>query len=115
MINVVANPNTITVSSNIPVCNGGSLNLSASPSVGFTYNWTGPNGFVSASPQPQISPVTLAASGEYTLVASVPGCPNAVIRTPYLRVTPSGITAGVNSPICQGQTLRLSVYYKRSF
>ena len=107
-ISVAANPNSIAVATNVPVCEGGSLNLSASPTVGFTYNWSGPNGFTSNQAQPQITPVSLAASGEYTLIASVPGCSNAVIRTLTLLITPSGLSTTVNTPICQGATLNLS-------
>jgi hypothetical protein len=62
------------VTSNAPVCAGGSLQLSASGVSGATYSWTGPNGFASSAQNPVISGATTAASGTYTVTYAASGC-----------------------------------------
>ncbi|MEI6765668.1 MAG: PKD domain-containing protein [Bacteroidota bacterium] len=59
--------------SNSPVCEGSTLNLSASTVPQATYLWVGPNGFTSTAQNPVISNITLQASGIYT-VYSVQNC-----------------------------------------
>ena len=63
---VTINPQpNATASSDSPVCVGSALHLSGGG--GGTYHWTGPNGFVSNSQNPTITPVTAAAAGTYSL------------------------------------------------
>ncbi|MBU0489111.1 MAG: immunoglobulin domain-containing protein [Bacteroidetes bacterium] len=50
-----------------PVCEGSSLVLSGSGLGATTWSWSGPNGFTSTVQNPEISSVTTAASGIYTL------------------------------------------------
>jgi hypothetical protein len=108
-VTVGSNPNGVTITSSSPVCEGGSLNLSANPATGFTYNWAGPNGFTSNVAQPVINPVTLAAAGEYTLTVGVSGCNNAIIRTFPLVVNSTGIGATATpATSCQGSTLNFA-------
>jgi hypothetical protein len=103
----------LTASSNSPVCQGGLLQLSASPSfAGGVYNWTGPNAFVSNLQNPLIPNVTTAASGIYTATASINGCssapvttsvvihPNPVIAPPIL--PPAVIGAAYNQTVTPG-------------
>jgi len=52
------------VTSNSPVCINSTLQLNASG--GTTYNWTGPNGFVSTQQNPTIPSATTINSGTYT-------------------------------------------------
>ncbi len=63
---------TPSLSSNSPVCVGGTLNLIASG--GNTYFYTGPNGFTSTLQNPSINNVAAATAGIYTLTASNFGC-----------------------------------------
>jgi PKD repeat protein len=73
--NVVVNlPPSLTGTSNAPVCAGSTLLLFASSGPGATFFWTGPNAFVSTVQNPNISNVTTAASGIYTVNASIGGC-----------------------------------------
>ncbi|MFN4764071.1 hypothetical protein ACKGJN_13160 [Gillisia sp. Q332] len=75
ILTVKATPNAPTASNNSPVCVGSTLELSASNISGATYSWTGPNGFVSAIQNPQVSTNTSAAmAGTYTVTATVDGC-----------------------------------------
>ncbi len=64
--NVIVNPLPVPIASNNgPVCNGTTLTFTGSGGPG--YSWAGPNGFSSTAQNPSISPVTLAATGTYTL------------------------------------------------
>lgn len=76
--------------SNMPVCAGNTLNLSATTVAGATYAWTGPNGFTSALQNPSL---TYAAVNEgiYTVQVTVAGCSTPSIA--YVRVS-STATAG---------------------
>ena len=93
-----------------PVCSGKPINLLASDTLGAvppaTYSWTGPNGFNSTQQNPIINPSTMAASGIYSLVATLNGCPSAMgTEAVLVDSTPANVTATSNSPICQGTDL----------
>jgi gliding motility-associated-like protein len=108
---VVVNPIPAapSASSNTPVCTGTTLSLSASAIAGATYSWTGPNGFTSSVQNPTISNVTLAASGTYSVTATVSGCTgSAGTVNVTVNPTPAAPTASSNSPICAGSALNLS-------
>jgi len=70
-VHQIITPNPV-VTSNSPVCEGSTLNLSATG--GTSYFWTGPNGFTSALPNPSIDSVTVNASGDYNVAVSTNGC-----------------------------------------
>lgn len=73
--NVYSNP-TAVPSSNSPVCEGGTLLLSALPNGMTSYTWTGPNGFTSNTQNPTVtSNATSAHAGTYTLtILDANGC-----------------------------------------
>src|SRR5581483_3881269 len=95
--------------SNSPICEGSTLNLSTSAVAGATYSWTGPNTFSSASQNPSIAAATTAATGTYSLTVTVSGCTSATGTTAVtvnpIPATPSPTS---NSPICAGSALNLS-------
>ncbi len=62
------------VTSNGPVCAGGTLQLQASGVPGAAYSWTGPNGFTSSAQNPSISGVAAAAAGTYNVSYTASGC-----------------------------------------
>jgi hypothetical protein len=81
---------TISASPSSTVCVGTNVTLNGAAVGGgapYTYAWTGPNGFTSASQNPSIPSVTLAASGTYTLVIS-DGCAATATTTFGLTVNP---------------------------
>ncbi|WP_426059672.1 M43 family zinc metalloprotease [Hymenobacter sp. B1770] len=58
------------------VCAGSTISLAGTAPAGYTYSWTGPNGFTSTQQNPSLSNVTTEASGTYTMItAPAGGCP----------------------------------------
>lgn len=67
-------PQLITTGSG-PMCEGSDLILFAGPAEAFkSFKWVGPNGFTSTQQYPEIPGVTRAASGIYTVTATLNGC-----------------------------------------
>jgi hypothetical protein len=100
---------TPAVTNNGPVCAGSTLNLTASTVAGASYSWTGPNGFASTAQNPSITNATTAASGTYSVTATVDGCPSAAATTDVVvNAIPAAPTAGNNGPACVGSTLNLT-------
>ena len=95
------------VTSNSPVCSGGTLNLNTLSIAGVSYNWIGPNGFSSSLQNPVINNAAIADGGSYTLTSI--GCNimsnavNVVVKT-----TPVISSVNNNGPLCVGQTLNLN-------
>lgn len=65
----------VTAANNGPLCEGQTLNLTATTIAGATYSWTGPGGFTSALQNPTITGTTTAMSGIYTVTINVAGPP----------------------------------------
>ncbi|RYD55517.1 MAG: T9SS type A sorting domain-containing protein [Sphingobacteriales bacterium] len=85
--------------SNSPVCEGGTLNLSTTM-LGATYLWSGPGGFSSNSMAPSLSPVTTAHAGTYTLRVVA----NSTLCTTYVNV-PVVVNAKPVIGTISGQTM----------
>lgn len=99
-----------TAGNNGPICEGQTLNLTASTVANATYAWTGPNAFTSSAQNPSISNVTQAThAGTYSVTVTVgavtsdPATTNATIN-----LVPSAPTAGSNSPVCENGALNLT-------
>lgn len=68
-------PATPVITSNSPICSGGTLNLSAtSATPGVTFNWTGPNGFTATGATASLSNAPMAAAGTYNVTATLNAC-----------------------------------------
>ena len=101
---------TVTVSSNSPVCEGSTLFLRSTVALYYQYSWVGPNGFTSNLPNPSIANMDTTKAGVYTLTASRPGYVNQVLTTQVsVGLSPSRFVSSSNSPICSGDTLRIGV------
>lgn len=88
-------------SSNAPVCENGNLELFASLVLGATYNWTGPNGFISTQQNPVLNNASLLASGVYSVTATVGGCTSTQGSTSaLLEPIPLFGIAGSNPTVC---------------
>ena len=66
-------PPTPSITTNSPVCEGGTLSLTANSVPVDMYQWTGP-GFTSIMQNPERQPVTLSMAGTYTLKVTKAGC-----------------------------------------
>ncbi len=96
-------PASITANSNSPVCDGTQLFLSGSVAGGVTFSWTGPNGFSATTQNPQINPVSLAASGTYTFTAvSAQGCSSSANTVVVVSPLPTVTITGVTDVSCNG-------------
>lgn len=98
-------PNAPTITANSDFCSGNTINLSASSTTsGVSYDWTGPNGFTSNQQNPTITNATTAASGTYSVTATINGCvstattKNIVVNlTPNITSSSSNNTTSCNS------------------
>jgi gliding motility-associated-like protein len=110
-ISVLVNetPTVLTIGANSPVCTGQTLSLTATSTVGATYNWSGPNSFTSSVQNPTVVITSTLAAGVYSVNAMVSGCASATgTVNVVVNETPIAVVAGANSPLCSGQTLSLT-------
>jgi large repetitive protein len=104
-------PAAPVAASNSPVCSGDILKLTATSSStdAFTYTWSGPNGFADNNQNPTILGVTTAATGTYSVYATLNNCKSAAATVDVIiNATPVQPTASSNAPICEGGTLNLT-------
>ncbi len=80
---------------NDPICAGETLSLTASTISGATYSWTGPNGFTSNVQNPTIANTTTAASGTYSVTATVNGNTSPAGNTDVI-VNPRATTSAIS-------------------
>ena len=99
------------ITSNSPVCSGQNIQLGTT-TTGFTYQWSGPNGFTSNVQNPLITSATVANAGNYSLVLSDGTCSSN--ETTELVEVANLASFAITSPlpgntICQGSSVTLSV------
>lgn len=98
-----------TVGNNGPICEGQTLNLTATNIPGASYSWTGPNGFSSNQQNPSISNAAPGASGVYSLVVTLNGCSGSAVTTSAtVNASPTTPVISTNSPVCSGDSILLS-------
>lgn len=99
----------VTAGNNGPICEGQTLNLTATVVAGATYSWTGPGGFVSAMQNPTIPAATAAMSGVYTVTVNVVGPPSCTSSaSTSVTINPLPVVT-VNSPTtCTGISTTLT-------
>lgn len=102
-------PAAPTIGNNGPLCDGSSINLTASTITGATYTWTGVNGFTSSQQNPVITNGNPAHAGDYTVFVSVPGCGNSPSSTTTVKLNriPSTPSANSNGSVCVGDSIKL--------
>jgi gliding motility-associated-like protein len=108
-VTITTVPAVPSASSNTPVCEGNTINLSTPVVAGATYSWTGPAGFASSAQNPTRSSSTVAMAGTYSVTVSLNGCTSSAGTTDVVigtaLATPS---ASSNTPVCEGNTINLS-------
>ncbi|MDF3028749.1 MAG: hypothetical protein K0S23_3056 [Fluviicola sp.] len=94
---------------NSPVCAGSTANFTSDASPSTTYSWSGPNSFTSNQQNFNLTNVTAAQAGTYTLFGTMAGCtgPSSSVTLvvnpiPVITVTPP------NATICNGQSVSLT-------
>lgn len=102
-------PNKPTASSNNPVCETKTLQLTSAGATG-TYTWTGPGSYSSSTQNPMVSSnATLAMSGDYINTVTLNGCTRKDTVTVNVIAKPAKPTvAAPNSPLCASQDLQLT-------
>jgi gliding motility-associated-like protein len=102
---------TANVKSNSSVCVGTTINLTSSGGAGYSYSWSGPNGFTSNLQNPNITNAAPAMAGAYTItVIAAPGCLDTDTINLTVNALPAIPTITAGSPItfCAGGNVTLT-------
>jgi Leucine-rich repeat (LRR) protein len=100
----------VSASGNGPLCEGVQIELKASG--GVTYRWSGPNGFISDVQNPVIPDAKANMEGDYIVEIKTSDC--IITRKVTIDFVKSAVIT-TNTPICEGDTLKLSVSSGQSF
>ncbi len=96
-------------SNNTPVCEGDTIQLSASTVGGASYSWTGPSSFNSALQNLAIANAQSSDQGTYYVRTVINGCSSIAVSTNVtVKPTPATPSASNNGPLCTGNILQLS-------
>lgn len=113
---IIAGPVTLTdppvppapgASSNSPLCQGGTLNLSATGLPGAAYSWTGPAGYSSATQNPVVTTNMQAVNaGTYSVTQTVAGCVSPAAATTVVMSTVPAAPGAIsgNAAPCLGSS-----------
>lgn len=108
-VQVLGSVSVLGISSNAPACLSGPTTIQLTPLLqpangSYTYQWTGPSGFMSAQQVATIPNATAANySGNYTLrVTTAQGCPSALF-TYVLDIADAPVTPAAPQPLTPGQ------------
>jgi len=96
-----------TTTSNTPLCSGETLNLTADFGgvSGASYSWSGPNSFTSTQQNPNISNVTIAASGTYTVTATDGTTTSTQTQVVVVNPTPNAVATPSTQSIYSGSLI----------
>ncbi len=96
---------------NSPVCVGETIQLNAALVGGATYQWSGPNGFISSQQNPQVPNAQYVNGGVYSLTITVDGQTSDPTTTEVTVVDPPVGTLALtgNASICKGDSTQLTV------
>jgi gliding motility-associated-like protein len=95
----------LLANNNGPVCEGSPLNLTVAGPAGATYNWSGPNSFSAAVQNGTIASPTVAATGIYTVTATLNGCTSSTTTNSVINPTQSA-TINAAGPFCLNASLQ---------
>lgn len=93
--------------SNAPLCSGSTLTLATQTLAGATYLWSGPNGFSSNQQNPNITNVSTANSGTYTLYVVVAGCTSSAATQQITIISGATLPSFTANSPCASTTLTL--------
>jgi PKD repeat protein len=107
---VVVNPNpTLSASNTGEYCPGEVIELNATGSNGTSYEWNGPDGFISFVEDPTITNAQVVNAGIYTvnLTNTLTGCQASATTNVVVNSVPD-ITASNSGPYCDGDDVMLN-------
>lgn len=109
-VQVKSLPMAVALSSNSPICEGGTLEIrSTASNSNATYSWAGPDNFTAFVQNPTgINTATPAATGWYKMQVGLNGCYYRDSILAVVNIIPAVPTVTYNNPICAGETLTLS-------
>lgn len=102
---------TLTTGAILEICEGGNIALGTTKTgIGVSYQWTGPNGFTSASQYPAvITDAKTYQSGAYNLIVVSNGCESTTVSTQVnVKPTPATPQIVANGRDCEGATINLA-------
>lgn len=99
--------NMVAGANNNIICDGQQLQLNLQTINGATYNWSGPNGFISNLQNPVINNFSAVNSGIYAVFASIGNC---ISDTAFINVAhqPQAFITVGNQNICFGDSVTLT-------
>ncbi|MBW7844263.1 MAG: T9SS type A sorting domain-containing protein [Bacteroidia bacterium] len=102
-------PPAPTVSNNGPLCDGETINLTASGVTGATYAWSGPDGFTSTAQNPSITNANAAKAGNYSVQVTVSGCGTSPTSTTNVKVhrIPARPSVSGTGSVCENDSIKL--------
>ena len=103
-------PTTPTASSNSPVCDGSTLQLSTAAISGASYLWTGPGGFSSTLREPTVIANYYSNQGTYSVTVSLNGCTSEAGTTDVV-IDPASVGGNIDyvAPVCEGSSVTLNL------
>ncbi|MCS6904148.1 MAG: fibronectin type III domain-containing protein [Bacteroidia bacterium] len=104
-------PLPVIVTSNSPICSGQALHFTTiALERNIFYYWKGPNNYTSPEPNPTIEKASNLQNGTYSLVVRNNFCSSLPITVlVQVNTFPSLTNVFTNSPVCEKETLKLSV------
>ena len=109
-ISITVMPPVSFTANNSPLCSGDTLHLSANTSsLPISYHWNGPAGFTDTVYDIRRANIQLADSGYYHVTETAPGCTATDSTWVSVKPMPSIPVATSNSPLCVGDSLKLTV------
>jgi hypothetical protein len=107
-VQVWSGPGEVNAGNNGPLCQGQTLQLTASAAPGSIFQWAGPESFRSTQQNPSVASVQERNRGMYSVVAILGNCTSrAYVTEVEIYPTPPPIAATANGPLCARQTLHL--------
>lgn len=114
-VSFITIPAAPAAGNNGPICEGDTLELTASTIANATYAWTGPNGFSSTLQNPSIANVPDAAAGIYSVTATVGNVSSAPgTTTVVVNPLPVGCTVTAPSTVALGSTGNMASIWEGS-
>ncbi len=104
-VTVIVNNNggpTATATANGPLCEGGTLQLTASG--GTSYSWSGPGGFTSTQQNPAVSNITTTLSGTYSVTVTNAGCSSTATVSVTIAAGPTVSVTAIPNSIYEGES-----------